>query len=211
MFFDHDQTILRRDVHRDGRIGAVETARVVRDDDRGLLTWTACGSECMFRTTLGGQSIRKMSVHERDRTPTMLMPRTWDGTNVLILTEPDRDHSVWWFFDLSGVFEGWYVNLESPGRRWAGGMDITDHALDIWVEPDLTWSWKDEDELAERIDHPSYWTSAEAAAIRAAGERLIPTIESGRYPFDGQLIDFHPDPAWKPTVLPPNWDRAVPV
>jgi hypothetical protein len=211
MFFDHGRTIVRRDVHRDGRIGAVESVRVVRDDEQGLLTWTACGSQCMFRATLAGVSIRTMSLHDRDRTPTMLWPRAWDGTNVLMLTEPNRDHSVWWFFGLDGAFEGWYVNLESPGRRWRGGMDINDHELDIWVEPNLTWSWKDEDELAERVGHPSYWNQSEADSIRAAGERLIPTIEAGRYPFDGSLTDFKPDPSWKPTTLLPEWDRPLAV
>ncbi|HEY1486583.1 MAG TPA: DUF402 domain-containing protein, partial [Micromonosporaceae bacterium] len=67
--------------------------------------------------------------------------------------------------------------------------------------------WKDEDELAERIDHPSYWTRAEADVIRAAGERLIPTIEAGAYPFDGHLTDFRPTPSWPPTTLPPSWDK----
>ena len=210
MFFAPGRTIVRRDVRRDGCISAVETARVVRDDADALLTWTSQGSECMFRATLTGESIRKMSIAERDRTPAMLWPRTWQNTNVLMRTPPDTDHSVWWFFALDGTFQGWYVNLESPGRRWSLGMDITDHELDIWVEPDLTWSWKDEDELAERIGHPSYWTPDEAVRIREAGERLIPAIEAGWFPFDGQLTDFRPDPAWTPTTLPPYWD-AYPI
>jgi hypothetical protein len=206
MPFDHDQVIVRRSVHRDGLIAAVETARVVNDDDRGLLTWTAAGSEVMHRTTLTGESIRKMSLRERDITASMLSPRTWRDHHVLILTPPAEAYSIWWFFDIEGTFEGWYVNLEAPGRRWSGGLDIMDHALDMWVEPDLSWEWKDEDELAERIDHPSYWTAAEADAIRAAGERLIPVIEAGSYPFDGTLIDFRPDPQWEPSTLPPYWD-----
>jgi len=208
MFFAPNQTIVRRDIHRDGVIGSAETARVVRDDAEALLTWTGDGSECMFRTTLTGESIRKLTVAERDRTPSMLRPRPWERTGVLMRTEPDTDHSVWWFFE-GTEFLGWYVNLESAGRRWSGGMDIQDHALDIWVEPDLTWSWKDEDELADRIGHPAYWTEQEAVRIRETGERLIPAIEAGRYPFDGYLTDFRPEPDWKPTTLPPGWDARI--
>ncbi|HEY2795157.1 MAG TPA: DUF402 domain-containing protein, partial [Micromonosporaceae bacterium] len=121
-------------------------------------------------------------------------------------TEPERDHSVWWFFEPDGSFAGWYVNLESPTRRWANGTDILDHALDIWVEPDRTWSWKDEDELTERSGHPSFWSRSEAERIRAAGERLVPDIEAGRFPFDGTLTDFRPDASWAPSTLLPGWD-----
>jgi hypothetical protein len=208
MFFEAGQVIVRRTVHRDGRIAAVETARVVSDDARGLLTWTAAGSHVMHRTTITGESIRKMRLRQRDSIPTMLSPTTWHGGSVLILTPPDGTHSVYWFFDLAGGFTGWYVNLESPARRWFGGIDTADHALDIWVEPDRSWSWKDEDELAERVGHPSYWTAQEADAIRAAGERLIPIIEAGTHPFDGTLIDFRPDPLWDPTTLTAHWDYA---
>jgi hypothetical protein len=206
MFFVPGQTIVRRNVHPNGMIAAVETARVIHDDRDCLLTWTARGSDCMFRATVTGAPIRSTSLAERDRTPSMLWPCTWDNTEVLIRTAPNADHSVWWFFGLGGRFEGWYVNLESPGRRWPGGMDIHDHALDIRIQPDLSWSWKDENELIERIGHPAYWTEAEAVRIRQAGERLIPVIEAGEFPFDGYLTDFRADPAWSPTRLPPYWD-----
>lgn len=211
MHFETGSTIVRRNVHRDGVFGAVETARVVSDDDAGLLTWLAAGSTVMHRTTLTGESIRKMALQERDVTPTMLTPQTWHTNNVLILTRPDDTHSIWWFFDADLTFLGWYVNLESPVHRWYGGADITDHALDIWVEPDRTWYWKDEDELAERIGHPAYWTAEEAEAIRAAGEKIVPLIEAGAYPFDGTFVDFQPDPSWAPTKLTPSWEARHPL
>src|SRR3954452_6068346 len=209
MIFGPGRSIARRDVHLNGMIAAVQTTRVVRDDAEALLTWTAAGSDCMLRGTRDGASIRKMSLAERDRTPSMLWPRHWEGRHVLIRTEPEADHSVWWFFDLEMRFEGWYVNLESPMRRWSAGIDILDHALDIAVAPDRSWSWKDEDELAERVDHPAYWTAAEANRIHAAGERITGDIGAGRFPFDGRYTDFRPDPSWEPAELPPYWDAEV--
>jgi len=205
MAFEIGQTILRRNVHRNRRIGAVETARMLSDDERGVLTWMAPGSQVMRRCTLAGEPTRKMPLSLRTAVATMLVPDVWRDTGVLIFTPPDAGHSVWWFFDETG-FLGWYVNLEAPARRWFGGLDTTDHALDIWVEPDRTWAWKDEDEFNERIDHPLYWTAEEAAAIRAEGERAIALVEAGRHPFDGWLTDFRPDPQWEPSRLPPHWD-----
>jgi hypothetical protein len=206
MTFEAGQSVVRRAVHRNGRIAAVETGRVITDDAHGVLTWTGPGSHVMYRSTMTGEPIRKMPMDERRSIPTMLSPAEWRDTGVLMLTPPASAHSVWWFFDLAGTFEGWYVNLETPARRWFGGLDIRDLALDIWVEPDRSWEWKDEDEFAERTGHPDFWSVQEAAEIRAEGERVIALIEAGSAAFDGRLTDFQPDPAWEPTRLPPHWD-----
>jgi predicted RNA-binding protein associated with RNAse of E/G family len=209
MGFQIGQTILRRDIHFDDRITSVATARVVADDASGVLTWTAVGSEVMRRTTLAGESVRKMTVAEVTAVPTMLVPMRWTDTNVLMLTPSGASHSIWWFFDTDGDFLGWYVNLETRSQRWSGGLDMRDLALDIWVEPDRSWQWKDEDEFAERTGHADYWTAAEAAAVRAEGERVIARIEAGASPFGGSLTDFKPNPTWEPTILPPTWDRPA--
>jgi hypothetical protein len=77
---------------------------------------------------------------------------------------------VWRFFR-QGEFAGWYVNLETPARRHADGVDTTDLVLDVVVAPDRTWVWKDEDEMAERIGWPHYFDQDGADRIRAEGER----------------------------------------
>lgn len=207
MTFQPGHTIVRRNVHRDGRISAVEAARVLSDTDDGLLTWTAAGSETMVRRTLSGDPVRKMSIAQRDDTPTVHHLEPWRDTSILVLTPPDSPFSVWWFF--APDFLGWYVNLESPARRWCCGADITDHALDIWVDPDRTWRWKDEDEFAERTGHPNYWTTDDAVGIRANAHQAIALIEAAAPPFDGRLTDFRPDPTWPPSRLVPHWDRPA--
>ena len=159
------------------------------------------------RATLDGTPTRYLSLDEKLTVPTVLERSTWN-TNVLILTPPETRHAVWWFFAADGTFDGWYVNLQSPAMRWWGGQDIRDHALDIVVGPDRTWQWKDEDEFADRIGHPWFWTEAQAAEIRAEGERVVEQIEAGAYPFDGTFVDFRPGtPA---TVdMPWWWDQVV--
>jgi hypothetical protein len=206
MGFHRGQTIVRRDVHTDGRITGATAVRVLADDERGLWTWTAAGSEVMWRTTLAGERIREYSVAELDTTPTTLSLHRWSGTNVLWPTRPGAAHSIGWCFDADGVFLGWYVNLETPSRRWSLGLDTSDLALDIWVEPDRSWRWKDEDEFAERTGHPAYWSVEEAAEARAEGERVAALAEAGAFPFDGARTDFKPDPGWGPALLPPLWD-----
>jgi predicted RNA-binding protein associated with RNAse of E/G family len=209
--FAPGRPIVRRNVYDNGFISAVESARVVSDDDFGLLTWTANGSDAAFRTTLTGESVRKMPLTQRLTIATMLTPDVWRGTSFLALTPPGAAHSVWWFFDADLAFTGWYVNLEAPAKRWYGGIDIRDHALDIWVEPDRTWRWKDEDEFAERTGVENFWNAEKAARIRAEGERVIAVIEAGLHPFDGLHTGFRPDAAWEPTRFGPEWDLPRPT
>ena len=70
-------------------------------------------------------------------------------------------------------FAHWYVNLEEHGVRWddgsVAGVDVVDQDLDILVEPDRSWRWKDEEEFVERLAFPDgYWVPDEAA-VRAEG------------------------------------------
>jgi hypothetical protein len=91
-------------------------------------------------------------------------------------------------------------------RGAAAGVDTVDQALDLWVEPDGSWAWKDLDEFAERTGHPLYWDKTEAARIREVGERLAELAASRSFPFDGTWTDFRPDPDWPTAQRPEGWD-----
>jgi hypothetical protein len=88
------------------------------------------------------------------------------------------------------------------GRR----VDVYDQELDLLVYPDGRWSWKDEDAFAEYTGHPAFWDEVEAAEVRAEGERLLALARAKAAPFDGRWMDFQPDPAWRPTVMPHWWE-----
>ena len=49
-------------------------------------------------------------------------------------------------------FLGWYVNLQAPLVIRGDRFDTTDWALDIMVDPDGSWRWKDEDEFVRAIE-----------------------------------------------------------
>lgn len=206
MRYRHGQAIVRRGMHPDGRIGVVQCGRVVSDDEHGLLLWVDRGSATMHRTALDGTPTRHLPVRDELTLPTLLQPGFWQPFRTLMLMPPGAVHSIWWSWAAGGAFVGWYVNLEAPIHRWAGGVDVQDHALDVLVAPDRSWSWKDEDEFADQTGDPLFWDAANAAQIRAEGQRLIARAEGGRFPFDGTWCDFQPDPAWSPTPLPYWWD-----
>ena len=96
----------------------------------------------------------------------------------------------------------------TAARPWAKhrGIDVDDHALDLIVAADGTWSWKDEDEFTTQTGDPLFWDADTAAGIRAEGERLLTDATRGVFPFDGSWRDFQPNPTWTPAPLPHWWD-----
>jgi hypothetical protein len=211
MRLESGRIILHRNM-RHGRIGWVRVARVVSDDERGLLLWIDRGSPVVNEVADDGRGMRAMPFAEWIGRSYRLSHGSWQGPPVLKLLPTGMAHSVWWFRDDAGRFSNWYVNLEEPAVRWndgeAAGVDMVDQDLDVVVRPDLSWEWKDEEEFAERLDHPRHYWVFDEAAVRAEGERVIKMAEAGEFPFDGTWCDFVPDPSWSvPTTLPEGWDR----
>jgi Protein of unknown function (DUF402) len=207
--FQPGDAIVQRGLHRDGRIHSADSVRVVSDEGRGLLTWLARGSQVIRRADLAGQSVRKLPLGEQLLVPKIHVLSSWVGRDVLWLTPRQGSYAVAWSF-VNGKFVGWYINLQTPARRWWGGIDTHDQALDVLVAADRTWHWKDEDEFAERTGHPLFWDQAAASAIRSEANRLIGLAEAARFPFDGTWCNFRPDPDWQPTELPWWWDQLPP-
>jgi uncharacterized protein DUF402 len=205
--FEPGQTVVRRGLYPDGRVGQLECCRVMSDDDRGLLLWIGHGSAVLRRVDLHGKRTRHLSYYDELTTATLLVRDVWHAYSNLVLIPPGAAHSVWWSWNDSGDFSGWYINLETPPVRWFGGVDSHDQTLDVLIAPDLTAQWKDEDEFAQVAGHPMFWSPAEAAAIRAEGRRVIAAADAGGFPFDGTWCDFRPPPDWGPVELPWWWDQ----
>jgi uncharacterized protein len=125
---------------------------------------------------------------------------TWRAHHVLRLTPHGRAHSIDLYWNEHWAFRGWYVNLQEPLRRWRHGVDSRDQALDITVEPDGTWAWKDEQHL-DRLTVIGLFTRAEARAIRAEGERVV-----AERPWPTGWEDWRPEGSWPVPELPEGWD-----
>ncbi|BCJ57952.1 DUF402 domain-containing protein [Micromonospora endophytica] len=212
MTFEPGRLIVHRNVRR-GRIGWVRPARVVSDDERGLLLWVAEGSPVASEVTAAGLGMRAVPFTEWITASYRLAQGRWSGPPLLKFLPAGAAHSVWWFRDAQGRFTGWYVNLEEPGVRWddgeLAGVDIVDQDLDVCVRPDRSWEWKDEGEFVERLAFPEHYWVPDEAAVRAEGKRVIAIAEAGEFPFDGTWCDFTPPAEWTtPERLPEGWDRT---
>jgi uncharacterized protein len=127
-------------------------------------------------------------------------PHVWRLHHVLSLTRRGDAHSLWHMWDEEWTFACWYVQLWKPVVERDGVVETMDHALDVLVEPDGTWSWKDEDDLAE-AQALGVFSGEEVAAIRAEGERVLSAP-----PWPTGWEDWRPDPSWPGPELRPGWD-----
>jgi hypothetical protein len=124
---------------------------------------------------------------------------TWDSTHVLRFMREGDAHTVECFWTEDWTFKGWYVNLQAPLVVDGRFFDTTDFALDVVVDPDGTWHWKDEDDFARAIEL-GVLDAREAAAVRAEGERVI-----AEAPWPTGWEDWRPPAGWGPLELPADW------
>ncbi|TYB39972.1 DUF402 domain-containing protein [Micromonospora sp. AP08] len=204
MSFRPGQAIVRRYRKRDV-VTWVQAAMVVADNDDGLLLWEPCGAPLVLYRDSAGRSLKDAPIDEL--VGASYIHTSFQHYSALMLHPAGASYSVWWMF-AGERFAGWYVNLEAPFERHAIGIDTTDHALDLEIDPQRHVSWKDEAEFVARTGHPWYWDAAEAATIRATAQRIAALAAAGAYPFDGTHCDFRPDPAWTMPELPDGWNQA---
>jgi protein associated with RNAse G/E len=202
--------VVRRHFQRE-RLSRVWVGHLAAEDARATWIWVPAGSAHRDLGHADGRHLRQVPFEEWPSVPKAYDQRPW-STDVLMMHPREGDFSVWFFRTPSGELTHWYVNLERPAVRWTDGdltgLDTIDYDLDVVVRPDLSWSWKDNDEFVERLGHPDvYWVDDEQA-VRAEGERIIKLAEAGEFPFDGTMLDYRPDPNWTiPTTMPIGWDR----
>ncbi len=184
--------ILLRYVER-GRVVAALPVRVVVDGGVATVLHLVGGSTIAW-PAVDGRPLREVPLEERFAAQWGARERTWEGHGLTIVSRETAACAIW-------LFPGrWYVNLEEPWRRTQLGFDTRDHTLDIWVEQDGSWSWKDEEELEAAVRFGRHLPE-EASAIRAEGERVL-----AEWPFPTGWEDWLPPDDWEPAALPAGWD-----
>lgn len=199
--FEPGDAVALREVWR-GRIWGARAATIVDDRDE-LTTFFVPPDSPRMMPTRDGRLLRIPEV------PFELALGTTGTRPILSFGRSDAWSGTLLFFGPDGSADHWYVNLQEPLRRTVIGFDSLDLKLDVVVELDGTWRWKDEDELKEAINRGVIAADVEAR-LRAEGERAVARIARREPPFDRDWTTWRPDPAWAPPVLPERWDRPEP-
>ena len=194
-------TVVQRHV-LDGRVISAYPSRVLADDGDVLVAALWPGVECLVNEewaramVSGRQDDRDAALVALGRRDGDLVPWTWNSTGLVHLLEDGRWFSINQFHDVrSGALRCCYVNFQRPFARVAGGIDTLDLLVDLVVGPDLTWSWKDEDEYAHGRKL-GLVTDAEHREVAAAREQAVAMVEASQPPFCDTPPNWRPDPAW---------------
>ena len=189
MGYSAGEEIVLRDI-RDGVSYFEWPCTVVEDGERGLLLSQVPGTVGVVPRGYP-HDLPVLLEQLASRTPERV-ELTWQWTRTLGVLQSDQ----WWaarlFWNEDGSdFLGYYVDFLRPIERNGQCVDTIDLALDIVIAPDMSWRWKDEDQVPLLRDLG--WLDAAAEdAIEAAKPVVLDAIESRAYPFDGSLLSLCP-------------------
>jgi protein associated with RNAse G/E len=180
---------------------------VVKDAPQEIMLSVFPGAECMDEEHYASgvkNGIRRWDFRDKDW---QLKKVTWHTNRVLSIAEPGKYYSILLFWNhASNEFSGYYVNFQLPLKRSHCGFDSLDLDLDMVINPDFSFEWKDVDDYQKATEHGliiPQWVQG----IEKAKAEIFEKLEKRQYPFNGSWLDWKPNPSWQPPKLPENWDK----
>ena len=168
----------------DGRVYYERAARVLSADSHTaiLAWWPGCPTRTVAEYLKAVQTDRRGA---RDKFLEALARRDWEQladapwqhTSVVEQVVSGQWFSVWRMHSPDGVSLGWYVNFSRPPVWRPDGWDSADLALDLEVEPDGSWWWKDEDEY-EQSRRLGLISDVEHKAVQEARGQALESLEA---------------------------------
>ncbi|MEV5568041.1 DUF402 domain-containing protein [Streptomyces sp. NPDC052196] len=211
--FETGQTVVRRDVHRSGRVWSELALRVVADTGEALVTACVPGAQARWLAlyaqarTEGDRSVRTEAFDAMASGRWDLEDAVWQETDLLLWKPPAAWFSINAFFVPEGGgrrLRNWYVNFERPARRTEDGFDTFDLTVDLLIDPDLTrWQWKDEDEYAH-VRRLGIVSDTEHQAVDGARAQVLAMLaeRSGVFADAERWALWRWEPAWPTPCLP---------
>ena len=198
--------MVRRDVFR-GRVWTQAPVRVLAADQSSAVTalWPGVVTSGMDLFVGSGdphdKALRLASLDVLARGEWGMAEWVWKWNAVVTETVSGRWFSVARMYAQDGALRCWYVNFERPPAWHPAGWDTMDLALDLVVEPDGAWRWKDEDEYAQ-CRRLGVVSDAEHAAVSLARDQAVALIEAGAGVFGvDPASPWLPDEGWpRPTL-----------
>ena len=155
--------IVWRGVFRN-RVWHAQPVIVVKDTPEELCVTLLPGTECVApEGYLDGKASAKRRWSFKDK-DWKLENYAWRTNRLLLLLEPNTYYSTMFFWRAdSNDFLLYYINFQLPFQRSHCGIDTLDLDLDLIINPDFSFRWKDEDDYQKAIDHEVImpeWTQA---------------------------------------------------
>jgi hypothetical protein len=142
---------------------------------------------------------------EAQNSPIIHREFAWHSNRLLMFLEPGKYYGCFMFWDqTSDQFTCYYINYQLPFQRCHCGFDTLDLDLDIVIDPQYRWEWKDEDDYRDGIQYggiKAEWVEG----IEQSQVEVLDRITNRRYPIDGSWLQWRPNPAWTIPTLPEDW------
>jgi protein associated with RNAse G/E len=189
----------------------IQSARVVKDTAEEIALLVMPGAECAAPVGYIQQKHGNNSHWELWQEVLSgnwkLEKYDWHTNRFLILLEPQKYYaSIYIWNQASGTFECYYINFQLPFVRSHCGFDTYDLELDIVIDPDYQWHWKDVDDYHEGIRmgvlRPEW-----VQGIEQDQKDVFERIKNRKYPLNAHWLNWRPDATWTPPQLPLNWDK----
>ena len=195
-----------RGIYRN-KVWHAQTVIIVKDTPEEIVIALLPGAECVAPGGyLNGKDSNKRRWNFKNK-DWESQDYLWRTNRLLILLEPEKYYSTMYFWDDdSNEFLCYYINFQLPFQRSHCGIDTLDLDLDLIINPDFSYEWKDEDDYQKAIDNgviTPEWTRE----IEMAKEEVLDKLEKRQYPYDGSWLNWKIDPSWLPPKLPVNWDK----
>jgi protein associated with RNAse G/E len=134
-----------------------------------------------------------------------MQPYDWHTNRFLVLLYPEKYYSINLMWNHAEKrFLCYYINFQLPFRRTKLGFQTLDLEIDLVIDPDHSWHWKDVDDYNEgkalQIIRPEW-----VEQIESAKDDIFEKLQHKRYPLNKYWLNWEPDFNWSLPKLPQNW------
>lgn len=201
-------TVVLQEVWR-GRLWSARPMTVVDDRGDSVVLWCPQGTRWKTAATPPTRprapTRAERFVASLTRCDWVLSDFAWE-VSTLVFMPSGAWHAVWVSWRDSGDAWGWYINLQRPFGRTERHLQTMDLMLDVIIELDRQWRWKDEDEF-DALVSANLIEATEAARVRDEAHRVIACLEANDPPFCDPWHEWRPDPSWPLPELPDGWGQ----
>lgn len=192
------------------QVWLAQSVIVVKDEPDEVILLLIPGAECAYpegywRWRMNNDYSHGTRWQEAKNNKIILRKFPWYTNRLLIFMEPEKFYSCILFWDhATDRFGCYYINFQLPFTPSHCGFDTFDLDLDIVIDPNYHWKWKDEEDYRQGIREGvilDEWVKG----IERSQEEVFERIDEHRYPMDGSWLDWRPDPTWAPPPLPDRW------
>jgi protein associated with RNAse G/E len=211
-------TIVHHEVWAD-RVWAARPLIVVDDTEQGLALWLPAGTRRKVPAPpvdatgperdpegLSTEASHRGVIENLQRGDWAYTDHVWDVSSLWLL-RPGAWYAIWVSWLPSGEHLGWYVNFQTPYRRTSLGIEAMDLMLDLVVETDRSWHWKDQHEF-DQMERLKLVDGDSIGHIRREAVMVLANIEEGTAPFCDPWPQWTPEPHWPIPALPSEWSSV---